>query len=223
MERRAIASRCIESFPRTTKLFVLEPIVAYPRRKSPYALIGNAISWEAYQLQQAQFGNPLWKALKNILFNKGLPNNVKCQLLVKHFANECSIEDGMVWRHVKRQFETSQVVIFLSVTIVQDVLAKANGNLSVGNDGIYSITEHLLQCYYWPGMDADIAAHLKFCHHCQMRQRDDPPPPALLPSLPQPTEPNHRVHSDLFGPFKTKFILCITEALTKYIQLVLLL
>jgi hypothetical protein len=137
MERRAIASRCIESFPRTTKLFVLEPIVAYPRRKSPYALIGNAISWEAYQLQQAQFGNPLWKALKNILFNKGLPNNVKCQLLIKHFANDCFIEDDIVWRRVKRQVEPSRVVIFLPASLVQNVLMEAHGNLLVGHDGIY--------------------------------------------------------------------------------------
>ena len=74
-------------------------------------------------------------------------------------------------------------------------------------------------------MDADIAAHLQACHRCQIRRTDDRPPPALLSSLPQPTEPNQRIHADLFGPLKTsdsgkKFILCMTDALTKYVELV---
>jgi hypothetical protein len=36
-----------------------------------------------------------------------------------------------------------------------------------------------------------------------MRQKDYLHPPALLSSLLQPTEPNQRVHPDLFGPVKT--------------------
>jgi transposase InsO family protein len=43
----------------------------------------------------------------------------------------------------------------------------------------------------------------------------------------QPTEPNHWVHADLFGSLKKssrckKYILCITNAFTKYVQLVTL-
>ncbi len=45
--------------------------------------------------------------------------------------------------------------------------------------------------------------------------------------MPLPTEPGQRVHADLFGPLKTsdkgkKFILCITDAFTKYVELVAL-
>ncbi len=74
-------------------------------------------------------------------------------------------------------------------------------------------------------MDADMAAHLKVCHRSQLCCTDDRPPLALLSSLPQPTEPNHRVHAVLFGPLKTsdsvkKFILCMTDAQTKYVELV---
>jgi len=62
-------------------------------------------------------------------------------------------------------------------------------------------------------------------HRCQLRRTTDRLPPALLSSLPQPTEPNQRIHADLFGPLKTsdigkKFILCMTESLTKYVKLV---
>jgi hypothetical protein len=84
-----------------------------------------------------------------------------------------------------------------------------------------------MQCFYWPGMDADVAAHLKSCHRCQMRRRNDRPPPMLLSPLPLPTKPGQRVHADLFEPLKTsdkgkKFILCITDAFTKYVKLVAL-
>jgi hypothetical protein len=63
------------------------------------------------------------------------------------------------------------------------------------------------------------------CHHCQLPQKDDRLPPALLSSLHQPTEPNQSIHADLFGPLKTsesgkKFILCMTDAHTKYVELV---
>ncbi len=106
-----------------------------------------------------------------------------------------------------------------------EVLSEAHGNQMDGHDGIYKTKERLLQCYYWPGIDADITAHLKTCQCCQLCQKDDPPPPMLLSTLPQPTEPNQHVHADLFGPLKTtnsgkKFILCITDAFTKYVELV---
>jgi hypothetical protein len=49
----------------------------------------------------------------------------------------------------------------------------------------------------------------------------------LLSPLPQCTAPNQRVHIDLFGPLKTsdkgkKIMLCMTDAFTKYVELVAL-
>jgi hypothetical protein len=49
----------------------------------------------------------------------------------------------------------------------------------------------------------------------------------LLSPLPLLTEPGQQVHVDLFGPLKTsdkgkKFLLCITDAFTKYVKLVTL-
>jgi hypothetical protein len=73
-------------------------------------------------------------------------------------------------------------------------------------------------------MDRDIHDHLQSCHKCQLRRKDRPPLPNLLTPLPQPTEPNQRIHADLFGPLRTsgngkRFLLCITDAFTKYIEL----
>ncbi len=151
--------------------------------------IVNVISWDSTQLAQAQNADPLLKALKNFLLHKELPADAKCQSLIKIFTNDCFIENDIIWRRIKRQFEPSRVVIFLPASLKQEALSDTHGNLLVGHDGIYKTKERLLQCFYWPGMDADIAAHLQTCHRCQLRRTDDRPPPALLSSLPQPTEP----------------------------------
>ncbi len=52
-------------------------------------------------------------------------------------------------------------------------------------------------------------------------------PTTLLFPLPQCTAPNQRLHIDLFGPLKTsghgkKMVLCMTDAFTKYVELVAL-
>jgi hypothetical protein len=58
-------------------------------------------------------------------------------------------------------------------------------------------------------MDAEIAAHLKICHHCQMIMKANPHVPDLVSSVPQRTEPN-------------QFTLCITDAFIKFINKVAL-
>jgi hypothetical protein len=76
-------------------------------------------------------------------------------------------------------------------------------------------------------MDKDITDHIKRYHRCQLRKTDHRPPPQLLAPLPQCSEPNQRIHADLFGPLKTtdsskKYILAMTDACTKYVELVAL-
>jgi hypothetical protein len=92
----------------------------------------NAISWNSEELLQAQSADPLIKALKGFLLNQELPRDLKCQALVKLFANDCFIEDGLVWRRIKRQFEPSRVVLFLPASLVPEALAEAHGELLTG-------------------------------------------------------------------------------------------
>jgi hypothetical protein len=163
----------------------------------------SAISWNSDELLQAQAVDPLIKVLKNFLLKQELPHDPKCQSLVKLFSNDCFIEDGLVWCRIKRQFEPSRVVLFLPASLVTDALTEAHGELLTGHDGIYKTKERLMQCFYWPGMNSDIATHLKSCHRCQLRCCDDCPPRTLLSPLPLPTKPGQLVHADLFGPLKT--------------------
>ena len=184
-----------------------------------------AIGWERETLAKAQDQDNLVKALKAFLLNRELPSDEKCQRLVRHLADSCFVENDLVWKRVKRQFEPSRVVIFLPEQMIQDVLQDAHGHLLGGHDGVFKTKERLFQCYYWPGMDHDITDHLQRCHKCQLRKKVSNPEPLIVTSLPQPTEPSQRIHADLFGPLRTsgsqkKFILCMTDAFTKYVELV---
>ncbi len=130
----------------------------------------SAISWNLDKLLQAQATDPLIKALKNVLLNKELPHDTRCQALVKLFSNDYFVEDRLIWCRIKWQFEPSRVVLFLPAILVPQALTEAQGELLTGHDGIYKTKEHLMQCFYWPGMDTDIASHLKSCHRCQLRR-----------------------------------------------------
>ena len=83
-----------------------------------------------------------------------------------------------------------------------------------------------MSSYFWINMEADISQHLRSCEKCQLAKPNRNPPQLLSP-LPQCTEPNQRVHTDLFGPLKVvnggkKYLLTITDSFTKYCELVVL-
>jgi hypothetical protein len=76
-------------------------------------------------------------------------------------------------------------------------------------------------------MDEDILAHTKECLKCQATKANKFQKTTLLQPLPQCSLPNQRIHMDLFGPCKTsdmgnKYILTITDAFTKYSEIVAL-
>ena len=75
-------------------------------------------------------------------------------------------------------------------------------------------------------MHKDIEETVRTCHVCQEAKPGDPHRlRAKLQPLTAPTEPNWRVHLDLFGPLQTtprnkKMILVITDAFTKLAEIV---
>ncbi len=108
---------------------------------------------------------------------------------------------------------------------MDQLIHKTHGALMAGHEGITKTKERLLQPYFWPNMDKDIACHIKACQHCQARRHGVRPTPNVLMPLAQCTELNQRVHIDLFGPLKVsnqgkKFVLCLTDAFTKYAVMV---
>jgi len=74
--------------------------------------------------------------------------------------------------------------------------------------------------YFWSKMYTDIFNHTKLCLKCQQHKKSTAKLPLFQPLL-RPDKPNIRIHADLFGPIlaaghQHKYILCITDAFTKY-------
>ena len=130
-----------------------------------------------------------------------------------------------MYRRLHQTGEPDRVVLFAPLTMRDAILQEAHGAALSGHGGTLKTKERILQSYFWPGMDQDIQTHLKTCQKCQLRRTRDHTKPALLSPLPQCTQPNQRIYADLFrflvvsGRGK-KYILCITNAFTKYVELV---
>jgi hypothetical protein len=77
-------------------------------------------------------------------------------------------------------------------------------------------------------MDTENEIHIKSYDKCQRTRKDKRGSTKWASPLPQCSEPNMRAHIDLFGPLKTmpfgkKFIICMTVAFSKYVELVAIL
>jgi transposase InsO family protein len=78
----------------------------------------------------------------------------------------------------------------------------------------------LTSSYFWPNAYVHVLKHTQTCLRCQQRKQSRSKKAPLVP-LPIPDQPNIRIHADLFGPMlgsdkKSAYILCITDAFTKY-------
>ena len=112
-------------------------------------------------------------------------------------------------------------------SIVKQLMSEVHGNIMYGHEGQYKTKERIIQSYWWPGMDNSINRHLKSCDRCQKTKKEKRQTTNFVSPLPQCTMPSQRIHMDLFGPLKTsgsgkKYIMCITDAFSKYVELVAL-
>ena len=55
--------------------------------------------------------------------------------VVMFLANECFVDNDVVWHCIKRSHEPSRVVLFLPSHLVEDILQEAHGSLLLGHDG----------------------------------------------------------------------------------------
>ena len=133
------------------------------------------------------------------------------------------VRDGCVWIRLT-DFERQRTALFLPVKFRKRALCDAHGSLLTGHDAVTKTYIRITDSYYWPGIKTDIQKHITSCLQCQIRKSVKPQPVPLQP-LPIVDQPNQRVHVDLFGPLKAsanckKFILCITDAFTKYAEVI---
>ena len=142
---------------------------------------------------------------------------------LKHLVNNFFVRDGCIWIRLN-DFERQRTALFLPLKFRKRAMCEAHGSLLTGHDAVGKTYIRITDSYYWPGIKTDIRKHIDSCLQCQIRKTVKPRPVHLQP-LPIVDQPNQRVHIDLFGPLKTstnnkKYILCITDAFTKYAEVV---
>ena len=188
----------------------------------------NMINLESdnHKWREAQNEEPWIKECKNWLMTGKISTHpLATKFMHPHFANSLFIDDDLLWRRYHNRGEPSRVCLIIPDKFAKEILAKGHGTIFTGHEGEAKTKSRIMQHYWWRTIDEDIKEFIKYCDKCQKNRKFNHPTPSMLTPLPQCTEPNQRIHADLFGTLKapaksTKYILCITDAFTKYVELV---
>lgn len=184
------------------------------------------INFDNDKWKQAQEEEPWIQQCKEwLLTGKVSTHPYANQFMRPDFARSLFIDDDLLWRRYHCRGEPSRVCLVIPEKFAQQVLNEGHGTIFTGHEGVGKTKSRIMQHYWWRCMDSTIAEFIKHCEKCQKNRKFNHPTPSLLTPLPQCTEPNQRIHADLFGTLKAparskKYILCITDAFTKYVELI---
>ena len=147
------------------------------------------------------------------------------QFLARTPPENLFIDDNLLWYKIQYKGEPERVCLVIPESHAEEALKEAHGTIFTGHEGVAKTTYRVTQHFWWPRMADSITEFIKHCEKCQKTRKDNHPAPSLVTPNPICTEPNQRVHADLFGTLKApgrskKYILCITDAFTKYVELV---
>ncbi len=128
-------------------------------------------------------------------------------------------KNKLVWVRLN-DFNYPRTALYLPTMYRKEAMCEAHDSILGGHNAAHKTYLKISTSYFWPKMRQDIEKHQSFCLRCQQRKKSTNKRTLLAP-LPIPDRPNLRIHADLFGPMLTadsnkKFVLCITDAFTKY-------
>jgi len=155
------------------------------------------------------------------------PRDKKEEKRIQRIGKECFLADNVIWHVLKRNGHRTRNVIVGPRCLTRKILEAAHCSWLGGHAGMDKTLARVQENFWWPGMTSDCDDFIHNCIRCQ-EAKNTRPPSAPLQSLPTCGEPNERVHMDLFGPLKSnspagnKYIMVITDAFTKYVELVAL-
>ncbi len=183
-----------------------------------------AINDDIDHICQQQKEDPQLSNIISYLKTGQIPNNKEGKILISKYASRCYLEDDLLYIRFFDPVIGHRSLVCIPKTLITPLCAKYHQSWYGGHEGIIRMKQRLLNRYFRPNMEKDLQKEVDNCQQCQIRRKDNTAKAPLHP-LPIPSEPNQRVHADLFGPLKTtekgkKFMLVITDAFTKYIELV---
>jgi predicted aspartyl protease len=127
----------------------------------------------------------------------------------------------------------SEFRILAPASLHSTLIDLAHASQYGGHAGIFKTGERIREKFFWPHMDKAVLDRLKSCQVCQTITNKATQKVTATQPLPECTAPLQRVHIDLFGSLKSNnnsaltpsrngnhFVLVITDAFTKIVQLV---
>ena len=106
------------------------------------------------------------------------------------------------------------------------VLRAAHDHPLAGHRGVDKTSQTITPRFWWPGISVNISEYIKNCATCQKSKNPKNFSNRMpLAPLPVPSEPNVRIHADLFGPLPksaagNKWILTMTCAFSKFVRVI---
>ena len=179
--------------------------------------------FDKMNVAQHQRQDRCYAAIIDYINHGTLPSDKGLAHFVNKLADDCFIEDDILWRKLIRKNQRTSTVLMTPKNIQHELLAHAHNGWVLGHAGADKMVARLTSKYWWPGLTNHAAQWVSQCTRCQEIEGKLPNQAPLL-SLPIPHAFGDRVHIDLFGPLKTntankKYIMVITDALTKYTHL----
>jgi hypothetical protein len=128
-------------------------------------------------------------------------------------------KDGLIWVRVT-DYKYLRTALLLPRKYQKEAFCEAHNSIFGGHNATLKTYIEITSSYYWLGIYSDIKTPVQTCLTCQQQKRL---PTKLTPlaQLPISEQPNWRIHAELFRLMLTadsnkKFVLCITDAFTKY-------
>ena len=142
-------------------------------------------------------------------------------------ADNYITDRNVLFREVNRENGMRTFGVVMPATMQYKIIKANHASSFAGHKGARIMLLQLKDRFYWPGMSADVEAFVSACKVCK-ESKDLPGLSATrepLKPLAAPSEPNVRVHADLFQPgavsaARHKYVLVITDAFSKLAELV---
>ena len=196
-------------------------VIADALSRNPIAVLND----ESGDLRRAQEQDQLCCDLKTQMIDGQVPQHSKAYAKkIEEMAKDCKLDDGILYYFSRIPNQRSRWAVVAPESIREMLANAAHSTWHGGHGGMARTTARIMQGYYWPGIHNYIQKFINNCPRCQMKGGKKPPP-APLASLPICEGPNERVHTDLFGPMKTKspggnkYVMVMTDAYTKVVEL----
>ena len=172
---------------------------------------------------EISFDNEKWRKIQNeepwiIQCKEWLLNGTKPshplseQFTRKLFAKFLFIENDLLWRRYDNKVHTEAgTCLVIPESMGERVLKEGQGEIFAKNDSAANIKDKMLQHFWWPEMDGSIEKFVKTR--------------TQTPSNEKKGVPNSKISVDMFtmpvkSDMKNSSILCITDNVTKYAELI---